>query len=113
VLSLLSLQTLELESLLLGLERRLAQLNKDVSILETENDGELYGVLSLYMIENERTEIRQLIEKLNSTMLGHSLLTNDTVHQVNLQLQYCYHPRGLKSSFVNVSAEFILFLFEH
>ncbi|KAM4572534.1 olfactomedin-4-like [Odontesthes bonariensis] len=77
-----SQKTLELESLLLGLRRRLAQLNEDVSILETENDGQLYGVLSLYIIENERTEIRQLIEKLNSTTLGHSLLTNNTVHQL-------------------------------
>ncbi|KAM6937957.1 uncharacterized protein FYW49_000216 [Xenentodon cancila] len=81
--SLITLQkVLELESLLMGLDLRLDQLNKDVSVLENENDGELYGVLSLYVIENEMIEINQLIDKLNRTTLGHQLLTADTHHQV-------------------------------
>ncbi|XP_026166359.1 olfactomedin-4-like [Mastacembelus armatus] len=75
-------KVLELESLLLGLERRLPQLQEDVSILERENDGELYGVLSLQVIENEMTDIMELIQKLNSTMLGHQHLTTRTTQQV-------------------------------
>ncbi|MEQ2171432.1 hypothetical protein GOODEAATRI_010633 [Goodea atripinnis] len=75
-------KALELESLLLGLEKRLTQLHSDVSILEEENDGELYGVLSLFIIENEMVEIRQLMEKLNSTTVEHQVLTADTVQQL-------------------------------
>uniref|UniRef100_A0A3P9CFP7 Uncharacterized protein n=1 Tax=Maylandia zebra TaxID=106582 RepID=A0A3P9CFP7_9CICH len=76
-------KTVELESLLLGLERRLSQLNKDVQILEKEDDGELYGVLSLYVIENEMTEIKQLIDKLNSTTQQHQILTANTTEQLD------------------------------
>ncbi|XP_006805459.1 adhesion G protein-coupled receptor L3-like [Neolamprologus brichardi] len=75
-------KTVELESLLLGLEHRLSQLNKDVLILEKEDDGELYGVLSLYVIENEMTEIKQLIDKLNSTMQKHQILTANATKQL-------------------------------
>nr|XP_024658780.1 uncharacterized protein LOC101478445 isoform X2 [Maylandia zebra] len=76
-------KTVELESLLLGLERRLSQLNKDVLILEEEDDGELYGVLSLYVIENEMTEIKQLIDKLNSTTQQHQILTANATEQLD------------------------------
>ncbi|XP_041853933.1 olfactomedin-4-like isoform X2 [Melanotaenia boesemani] len=75
-------KTLELESLLLGLERRLDQLHTDMSILEAEDDGQLYGVLSLYIIENEMTEIKLLLDKLNRTTLGHQDLTANTLLQV-------------------------------
>ncbi|KAM4733989.1 olfactomedin-4-like [Anableps anableps] len=75
-------KALELESLLLGLEKRLIQLHSDVSILEEEDDGELYGVLSLFVIENEMVEIRHLMDKLNSTTLEHRVLTADTVQQL-------------------------------
>uniref|UniRef100_A0A3Q3KCL4 Olfactomedin-like domain-containing protein n=1 Tax=Monopterus albus TaxID=43700 RepID=A0A3Q3KCL4_MONAL len=77
-----SQKTLELESLLLGLERRLPQLQEDVAILERENDGGLYGALSLQVIENEMRDIMQLIEKLNSTTLGHQQLITDTTQQL-------------------------------
>ncbi|XP_039990147.1 olfactomedin-4-like isoform X2 [Xiphias gladius] len=77
-----SQKTLELESLLLGLERRLPQLQDDVSVLEKEDDGGLYGVLSLQVIENEIMDIKQLIDKLNSTTLGHQLLTIETTKQL-------------------------------
>nr|XP_020470469.1 olfactomedin-4-like [Monopterus albus] len=77
-----SQKTMELESLLLGLERRLPQLQEDVAILERENDGELYGALSLQVIENEMRDIMQLIEKLNSTTLGHQRLISDTTQKV-------------------------------
>lgn len=72
-----------MEGLLLGLERRLVQLHKDVSALEREDDGEMYGVLSLYVIENEMVEIQQLIDKLNRTTSGHQRLTADTSQQVD------------------------------
>lgn len=82
---LLSLQTLELESLLLGLKRRLPQLQEDVSMLEKEDDGDLYGVLSLHVIENEMTDIKQLIERLNSTTLRNQRLTTNITKQVDSQ----------------------------
>lgn len=88
---LLSPQTLELESLLLGLERRLPQLQDDVSVLEKEDDGGLYGVLSLQVIENEIMDIKQLIDKLNSTTLGHQLLTIETTKQVVSQTHAAQH----------------------
>ncbi|CAK6969192.1 olfactomedin-4-like [Scomber scombrus] len=75
-------KTLELESLMLGLERRLPQLQEDVSVLERENDSELYGALSLLVIENELTEIKKLIKKLNMTTQGHHRLTTDTNDQL-------------------------------
>ncbi|XP_071750811.2 olfactomedin-4-like [Centroberyx gerrardi] len=75
-------KSVELDSLLLGLQRRLPQLETDVSVLEREDDGELYGAVSLQVIENELVEILQLMNKLNSTTLAHSRLTSDTAQQV-------------------------------
>ncbi|KAF3854234.1 hypothetical protein F7725_022289 [Dissostichus mawsoni] len=75
-------KTMELESLLLGLDRRLPQLLEDVSLLEKEDDGELYGVISLQVIENEMREIQQLMERLNSTTLQHQRLTAATAEQL-------------------------------
>ncbi|KAE8295792.1 Olfactomedin-4 [Larimichthys crocea] len=75
-------KTLELESLLLGLERRLPQLLEDVSMLEMEDDGDLYAVLSLQVVENELMEIKQLIDRLNGSTLGHQRLTTDTNKQL-------------------------------
>lgn len=54
-------------------------------MLEKEDDGELYGVLSLYVIENEMTEINELIDKLNSTSLEQERVTAATTQQVNSQ----------------------------
>lgn len=79
----LSLQALHLQSLLLGLEQRLPQLQKDVSMLEKEDDGDLYGVISLQLLENEMQEILQLLDRLNSTTLGQQQLSDDTAKQVN------------------------------
>ncbi|XP_068595772.1 olfactomedin-4-like [Brachionichthys hirsutus] len=75
-------QTLELEILLLGLKRRLPQLEADVSILEKEDDGDLYGVLSLRVAENELLEITQLFNRLNSTSLRYQRLTEGTTKQL-------------------------------
>lgn len=49
----LSMQAVELESLLLGLKQHLLQLASDVLLLEREDDGNLYGV----MLENELLEL--------------------------------------------------------
>lgn len=75
-------KALELEVLLLGLERRLPQLEEDVSILEREDDGKLYAVLSLHVVENELLEIKQLIDRLSSSTLEHQRLTNNTAEQL-------------------------------
>ncbi|KAF7654174.1 hypothetical protein LDENG_00072920 [Lucifuga dentata] len=75
-------KTMELDSLMLGLDLRLPQLLADVRMLEKEDDGELYGALSLQVIENEMTEIRQLIAKLNATTTRHQHLTTQTDKQL-------------------------------
>lgn len=80
----LSLQALHLQSLLLGLERRLPQLEKDMSMLEKEDDSDLYGVISLQLLENELLEIQQLLDKLNSTTVGQERLSDETGKQVNI-----------------------------
>lgn len=85
---LISVQAVELESLLLGLEQRLLQLASDVAILEREDDGDLYGVISLQLLENELLEIQQLINTLNSTTMAYQDLTNNTVELVKSQHQW-------------------------
>ncbi|CAG5958345.1 unnamed protein product [Menidia menidia] len=75
-------QAFEMESLLLGLERRLPQLEKDVGMLEKENDGELFGALSLHVIENELFEIEQLMDKLNATSLADQELAEQATQQL-------------------------------
>ncbi|XP_023151120.1 olfactomedin-4-like [Amphiprion ocellaris] len=72
----------ELEVLLLGLDRRLVQLQEDVSVLEKEDDGDLYGVLSLNVIHNEMTEIRLLLDKLNTTTEEQHKQTAATTHRL-------------------------------
>ncbi|KAK7892018.1 hypothetical protein WMY93_023981 [Mugilogobius chulae] len=76
-------KALELETLLLGLERRLPQLEEDMSELERDDDSGLYGVLALHVIENELTEIRLLMERLNVTMSTHRQQTQDTTQQIS------------------------------
>ncbi|XP_070827951.1 olfactomedin-4-like [Chaetodon trifascialis] len=75
-------KTVELENLLLGLEKRLPQLQQDVSVLEREDDGQLSSVLSLLVVENELLEIKQLINRLNITMLGYQRLTTNTTKEL-------------------------------
>lgn len=77
-----SSQALHLQSLLLGLEKRLPQLEDDMSLLEKEDNGDLYGVLSLQLLENDLLEIQQLLQRLNSTRLGQQRLSEDTAQQV-------------------------------
>uniref|UniRef100_A0A4W5MWS2 Si:ch211-194m7.5 n=1 Tax=Hucho hucho TaxID=62062 RepID=A0A4W5MWS2_9TELE len=63
---------MEVEGLLPGLKRRLPQLEAEVSVLEQEDDGDLYGTVSL----------QHLIAKLNSTTHSHQRLNTDTAEQV-------------------------------
>ncbi|KAJ0069537.1 hypothetical protein NL108_008482 [Boleophthalmus pectinirostris] len=76
-------KTLDLESLLLGLERRLPQLEEDMSELEQDDDGGVYGVLALHVIENELTEIRLLMERLNVTTATHRQQAQITTQQIS------------------------------
>ncbi|XP_056138288.1 olfactomedin-4-like [Lampris incognitus] len=75
-------KTLEVKSLLMGLERRLPVLVEDVEVLESEDDGDLYGAISLQVIENELRELLQLFNKLNSTIIGNQQLNADTQQQL-------------------------------
>lgn len=69
---------------MLGLDRRLLQLEKDVAILENEDDGKLFGALSLQIIENEIVEIQQLIDRLNSSTKENKNLSENMAQQVHL-----------------------------
>ncbi|XP_061138091.1 olfactomedin-4-like [Syngnathus typhle] len=75
-------KALELENQLFGLKLRLPQLLKDVSILEKEDDGKLYGVVSLQVIENELVEIKNMVDKLNNTTQEFQHLTTDSGKQL-------------------------------
>ncbi|XP_061679876.1 olfactomedin-4-like isoform X2 [Syngnathoides biaculeatus] len=75
-------KALELESLMLGLKLRLPQLLKDVSILEKEDDGELYGAISLQVIENELTEIKRMVNSLNRTTKGHQYIATGSEREL-------------------------------
>ncbi|XP_054621884.1 olfactomedin-4-like [Dunckerocampus dactyliophorus] len=75
-------KSLEIERLLLGLEHRLPQLLEDVSILEKEDDGDLYGVVSLQVIENELKEIKDHVDRLKRTTQGHQHLSTDSTKQL-------------------------------
>ncbi|KAM4618402.1 olfactomedin-4-like [Polymixia lowei] len=63
-------KSMDIDVLLLGLERRLPQLEADVAQLESEDDGDLYGAISLRVLENELTELLLLVNRLNSTTSG-------------------------------------------
>lgn len=72
----------DVDSLFLALDRRLPQIESEVSLLEADDDRDLYGLLSLVVIENELLEIRQMMDKLNRSTEGHQHLTTDTQQQI-------------------------------
>ncbi|CAL8357551.1 unnamed protein product [Lota lota] len=83
-------KALEFDSLLLGLEKRLPQLVDEVSELERENDGDLYGAIALQVIHNDMTEIQQLLNKLNSTHLRfqqQNSIVSETLQKINEEMQ--------------------------
>ncbi|KAF4094976.1 olfactomedin-4-like [Onychostoma macrolepis] len=67
----------DLDRLLLGLQQRIKQLEDNVLMLEKEDDRNLYGAVSVRIIELEFAEIQDLLNKLNMT-------TND-YHHLNVQ----------------------------
>lgn len=76
------LQAQDLESKVLGLERRLPQLANDIAALEHENDQEMYAVISLQLIENELAEIQQFMDKLNSSVVKYQQQSSSAAQQV-------------------------------
>lgn len=56
-----------------------------MSLLEKEDDGDLYGVISLQLLENELLEIQQLLQQLNSSLLGQQRSSDHTAEQVRPQ----------------------------
>ncbi|KAJ7997790.1 hypothetical protein DPEC_G00215780 [Dallia pectoralis] len=76
-------QSTEVEIMLLGLDRRLPRLEADIALLEKEDDGDLFGTVSLQVIQQERAEILQLINKLNSTTFNYQRLNRETTQEVN------------------------------
>ncbi|KAB5571641.1 hypothetical protein PHYPO_G00227400 [Pangasianodon hypophthalmus] len=68
----------EVDVLMLGLQQRLEQLEKSVSVLEKEDDGDLYGAVSLRIIELELAEVLELMDKLKKTVNSHKQLSGST-----------------------------------
>ncbi|XP_053362293.1 olfactomedin-4-like [Clarias gariepinus] len=68
-------QLMEVDILMLGVQRRLDQLEKSVSVLENEDDGDLYGAVTLRIIELELAEILELAAKLKKTFSLHKNLS--------------------------------------
>ncbi|XP_030643213.1 olfactomedin-4-like [Chanos chanos] len=77
-----SQQLSEVDAQLLGLNHRLRQLEKDVEVLEREDDGDLYGAVSLRIIEIELANILELMEKLNTTRLHHRSLSSNALREL-------------------------------
>ncbi|KAI5617239.1 olfactomedin-4-like, partial [Silurus asotus] len=76
--SITSTQFMEVDVLMLGVQRRLEQLEESVSVLEKEDDGGLYGAVSLRIIELELAEVLELMSKLNKTISSHKQLSQST-----------------------------------
>nr|XP_055049138.1 olfactomedin-4 [Misgurnus anguillicaudatus] len=73
---------LENDRRLLGLQQRIKQLEDYVGILEKEDDKNLYGAVSLRIIELEFAEIRSLLDKLNKTTVNSQHLNVQTVAEL-------------------------------
>lgn len=73
---------MEVDVLMLGVQRRLEQLEQSVSVLEDEDDGGLYGAVSLRIIELELAEILELEGKLKETLNSHKQLCEITAIEV-------------------------------
>ncbi|KAF4094250.1 hypothetical protein AMELA_G00011090 [Ameiurus melas] len=80
--SITSTQLMEVDVLMLGLQRRLEQLEESVSVLENEDDGDLYGAVSLRIIELELAEVLELMGKLNKTINSHKHLSESTATEL-------------------------------
>ncbi|XP_051975253.1 olfactomedin-4-like [Xyrauchen texanus] len=68
----------EIDILVLGLKRRIKHLEDNVSMLEKEDNGNLYAAVSLRITELELAEIQDLLDKLNRTTSNYQQLSADT-----------------------------------
>ncbi|KAK2867070.1 hypothetical protein Q8A67_025187 [Cirrhinus molitorella] len=65
----------EIDRLVLGLQHRIRQLLDNVSMLEKEDNRNLYAAVSLRIIELELAEIQDLLDKLNKTTNNYQQLS--------------------------------------
>ncbi|TRY93629.1 hypothetical protein DNTS_029700 [Danionella cerebrum] len=65
----------EIDRLALGLHHRILQLLDNVSMLEKEDNGNLYAAVSLRIIEIELAEVQDLLDKLNRTTHSYQQLS--------------------------------------
>ncbi|KAK7121671.1 hypothetical protein R3I93_022678 [Phoxinus phoxinus] len=72
----------DLDRLVLGLQHRIKQLEGNVIVLEKEDDRNLYGAVSLRIIELEIAEIQDLLDKLNRTTQNYQHLSVQTAAQL-------------------------------
>lgn len=75
---------IEIDRLVLGLQHRIRQLLDNVSMLEKEDNGNLYAAVSLRIIELELAEIQDLLDKLNRTTNNYQQQSLQTAAEVNL-----------------------------
>ncbi|KAI5105555.1 olfactomedin-4-like [Silurus meridionalis] len=76
--SITSTQFDEVGVLMVGVQERLEHLEKSVSVLEKEDDGDLYSAVSVRIIELELAEILELMVKLNKTVRSHAQISQST-----------------------------------
>lgn len=74
----------EIDRLMLGLQHRIRQLLDNVSMLEKEDNGNLYAAVSLRIIELELAEILDLLDKLNRTTNIYQQQSLQTAAEVHL-----------------------------
>ncbi|XP_048015141.1 olfactomedin-4-like [Megalobrama amblycephala] len=72
----------ELDRLVLGLQQRIKQLEDNVVMLEKEDNKNIYGAVSLRIIELEIAEIQDLVDKLNRTTKNYQHLSVQTAAQL-------------------------------
>ncbi|XP_067292295.1 olfactomedin-4 [Pseudorasbora parva] len=72
----------DLDRLVLGLQQRINQLEDNVILLEKEDNSNLYGAVSLRIIELEIIEIQELLGKLNRTTNNYQHLSVQTAAQL-------------------------------
>ncbi|XP_027016035.2 olfactomedin-4-like [Tachysurus fulvidraco] len=76
--SITSTQITEADVQMQGVQRRLQQLEESVSVLENEDDGDLYSAVSLRMIELEFAEFQVVLGKLKNSIKSHKQLSEST-----------------------------------
>ncbi|XP_039503920.1 olfactomedin-4-like [Pimephales promelas] len=74
----------DLDRLMLGLQQRVKQVEENVIVLEKEDDRNLYGAVSLRIIELEIAEIQDLLNKLNRTTQNYHHLSVQPAAQLEV-----------------------------